>query len=149
KLDFGKHQTFEISPKYIELDFLASLVDFITNFLNPSTFGAWPKRIKLIGAQFDFQFPALQPSPAFKSFEIALADFPQARLRAGDINCQVTLDDILVRVFFDIFRDMPHFKNFLDFVVAFMLGDGVLLARLQSHTKRDFGLVDENVTAPM
>jgi hypothetical protein len=103
----------------------------------------------LIGAQFDFQFPALQTPAAFKSFEIALADFPQAHLRAGDIDCQVTLDDILVRVFFDIFRDMPHFKNSLDFVAAFMLGHGVFLARLQSHTKRDFGVVDENVTAPM
>jgi hypothetical protein len=122
KLDFGKHQTFQISPKYVELDFLASLVDLVTDFLNPSTFGAQPKRIKLIGTQFDFQFPALQTPAALKSLEIALADFSQPYLRAGDIDREVTLDDIFARVLLKIFWELPHFKNSLDFVAAFMLG---------------------------
>ncbi|HTF62023.1 MAG TPA: hypothetical protein VK638_04850 [Edaphobacter sp.] len=75
KLDFGKHQTYQIAPKLVKLDFLVSLVDLITDFLNPSTFGAWPKRIKLIESQFDFQFPALQTPGVFVSLEIAIADF--------------------------------------------------------------------------
>jgi len=59
KLDFSKHQTLEISTKYVELDFLARVVDFVTNLLDPSTFGARPKSIELVVTQFDFQFSAL------------------------------------------------------------------------------------------
>jgi hypothetical protein len=94
----------------------------ITDFLNPSTIDPRPKRIELIVTQFDFQFPALQTPAAFISLKIALGDFPQPPLSAGDIDCKVTLDDILGRVFFDIFRDLPHFENSLDFVAAFVLG---------------------------
>jgi hypothetical protein len=122
KADFGKHQAFEISPKYVELDFLASLVDLITDFLNPSTIGPRPKRIELIVTQFDFQFPALQTPAAFISLKIALGDFPQPHLGAGDIDCEVTLNDILGRIFFDIFRGSAALKNSLDFVAAFVLG---------------------------